>query len=167
MKALSAEAIKSTQYFKPLELPITFWAFATLALDDERLLRKAYVMPISVCSSLQMLDLSNTGWALALLGKTREPLLESISAQGGILLGEASFQSHLGNPLALIWAFWRLHQEHLEPKMFRQYADLGILIELVSCGVILMGNDWRKLRPVEVNIEEAMEVSSERKGEGR
>jgi hypothetical protein len=106
-----------------------------------------------------MLDLSNTAWALALLGKTHEPLLESISAQASTLLGEASFQSHLGNPLALIWAFWRLHQEHLEPKMFRQYADLGILIELVSCGVILMGNDWRKLRPVEVNIEEAMEVA--------
>lgn len=51
------------------------------------------------------------------------------------------------------------NKEHLERNMFLEFADLGILIELVSCGVIMMGNDWRKLRPVEVHMEEAMEVA--------
>jgi len=125
-----------------------------------------------MCSSLQMLDLSNTAWALALRGKADEPLLDAIASQASNILGQASLQSHLGNPLALIWACWRLTQDRLEPRLFEQFADLGILIELVSCGVIMMGNDWRKLTPVNVRMDEAMQVAcfwadSETQGEGR
>lgn len=147
--------------FKPLELPITFWAFATLLVDDAPLCEALSAAAIPMCSQLQMLDLSNIAWSLALLGKTHQPLLEAIAARASTLICEADKNpsSQLGNPVALLWAFWRLHQDRLEPRLFNEFADLGILIELVSCGNILLGNDWRKLQPVEVKLEEAMQVA--------
>lgn len=158
LTALSAASRRTITQFKPLELPITFWAFATLALEDSPLRDAISSASIRLCSDLQMLDLSNTAWALALSGKRDVPLLEAIAAQAIRLLSVAAPQSNLGNPLSLLWANWRLTQQRLEHLLFKQFADLGILVELVSCGVVMMSNEWRRLDPVEVHLEEAMQA---------
>merc|ERR1712217_126186 len=102
------------------------------------------------------LDLSNTAWALASCGFVDEPLLQAIAAQSIALLKEASSQTYLGNPLALVWAFWRLRQSHLLRDVFECLADLGIVVELVASGIPLMGNEWGRLDVIEVHLDEAM-----------
>lgn len=105
-----------------------------------------------------MLDLSNPSWSLASRSYRNEPLRSAIAAQSIALLSAAAPQTSLGNPLTLVWALWCSGQECLERAVFKHFADHGILVELASCSIALMGNEWRRLRPVDVQMELAVQA---------
>jgi len=138
-------------------LPITFWAFATLAVLDEPLCNAISSASLKRIPEYELLDLSNTAWSLALLGVSDGPLLEAIASSAIRLISEASEQTRLGNPWTLLWSMWRLHEQRLERPIFENFASLGLMVELLSCQTIILGNEWRRLNTVEVNLETAME----------
>mmetsp|Transcript_31465 Transcript_31465/g.86642 ORF Transcript_31465/g.86642 Transcript_31465/m.86642 type:complete len:141 (-) Transcript_31465:111-533(-) len=111
-----------------------------------------------MCRELHLLDLSNTAWSLASRACADEPLRASIAAQAIATLRGATPQTPLGNPAALSWALWRSGRQCWERAVFECFADLGVLVELVACGIVLTGNEWRRLWPVHVRIEQAMRV---------
>mmetsp|Transcript_37706 Transcript_37706/g.118834 ORF Transcript_37706/g.118834 Transcript_37706/m.118834 type:complete len:107 (+) Transcript_37706:2-322(+) len=71
-------------------------------------------------------------------------------------IGDATEQTYLGNPAALTWALWRRGGPRLERAVCERFAGLGILVELVACGILLTGNEWRRLRPVAVRMDQAI-----------
>merc|ERR1712224_1127986 len=157
MHALSAASIPLIEDFKPLELPITFWAFATLHCADLPLLHAISEAAIRKSPEFSMLDLSNTAWALALLGRPDVPLLEAIAASASRQLQAGHMDMPLGNPWTMLWSMWRLHQSELGQGLFERFSSYGLMAELVCCSVALMDNAWRRLDPVEVHIDEAMQ----------
>merc|ERR1712087_1074420 len=106
-------------------------------------------------SQFNLLDIANTAWAVASSSFVNEPLMEAIAAQAITLIRDSNSSQggYLGNPLALGWALWRLRKSDLEVEVFRSLQEHGILVELVASGIALMGNEWRRLDPVEVHLE--------------
>merc|ERR1712166_1236793 len=111
---------------KPLELPITFWSFATLMVTHMPLREAISSASLPMCHELQLLDLSNTAWAFAQSSMVDEPFITAIASQAIRLLREASPQTALGNPLALVWALWNRSQQRWEQSLFEQVKALGL-----------------------------------------
>eukprot|EP00444_Apocalathium_aciculiferum_P051953 CAMPEP_0183512984 /NCGR_PEP_ID=MMETSP0371-20130417/11909_1 /TAXON_ID=268820 /ORGANISM="Peridinium aciculiferum, Strain PAER-2" /LENGTH=216 /DNA_ID=CAMNT_0025710147 /DNA_START=219 /DNA_END=865 /DNA_ORIENTATION=- len=156
LAAISAQAMRTIGEFKALELPITLWAFATMAVKDLPLFDAISAAAMPLREQFEMLDVSNMAWDLASSSYNHGPLIDAIASQSLALLQSAGPQSYIGNPSSLCWAMWRLRQPHHERALFRRFGELGVLVELVACGIELTGNQWRRLDPVDVRMDEAM-----------
>lgn len=100
MHGVAEESCRKVLYFRPQEMSITMWAFATLLVTGS-VFTKMLARALDLCETYNPQQLSNTGWALATIDLRDEPMLLAISARA------TEIMSSLG-PLdlaTLAWAF--------------------------------------------------------------
>lgn len=147
-----------TASLNALEPTIELWLLLTLFAREESAPAAGGTGRAWRCTGSGMPEPSNAWWLSPACSPHDGPVPGGAVALCRGVPPAASPQTCLGNPSALIWALWRLRSPQLEHCLFNSFKDLGVVVELVASGLVLMGNEWARMRPIEVRLEEALQA---------